>query len=124
MLISFQSAAADATTLQPTNTMQLIYRSDKSDFDFVPLDVSLHMISMGNEFGFNRSVDTRKIKVTKATIFPTEGKFRVKLEAANGDTMQSALSGRVAAKHLWIKAVETFDCEQWNHGKFGIFKIN
>jgi hypothetical protein len=82
------------------------------------------MISVGNEFGFNRSVDTRKIKVTKAIIFPTEGKFRVKLEAANGDTMQSALSGRIAAKRLWIEAIQYFNCEQWNQGKSGLFKIN
>ena len=104
--------------------MQLIYRSDKSDFDFAPLDVSLNMISVGNEFGFNRSVDTRKVKVVKATILPSEGKFRVKLEASNGDTMQSALSGRVAAKRLWIEAVKHFNCEQWNQAKNGLFKIN
>ena len=104
--------------------MQLIYRSDKSDFDFVPLDISLNMISVGNEFGFNRSVDTRKIKATKATIFPTEGKFRVKIEAANGDTLQSKLSGRVAAKRLWIEAVQYLNCEQWNHCKAGLIKIN
>lgn len=104
--------------------MNIIFRSDKQDFAFVPKDIASYMIAYGNEFGFNRTGQTSNIKVAKSTIAKHGTQFRVELVAANGDTMLSAPTNRWVAKKLWFESVAAFNCEQWNHSAKGIFKIN